>query len=87
MVPIDAVAPKFGGNGAPPHRDADGTVHGPGGPVFMGEGPDCDADRNHCLREGTWFLVDNVIAGRSFARCRCFSSRTSGGAGAVKNKR
>src|SRR5258706_16344262 len=36
-----ADASLFGGNGKPPYRDDGGHVHGPGGPIFMGHGPEC----------------------------------------------
>jgi hypothetical protein len=35
-------------------RDADGTLHGPGGPVSSDAG-DCGPAQNHCLRANGWF--------------------------------
>ena len=52
--------------GAAPYRDDSGHVHGPGGPVAMGEGADCDAGRNHCIRKGVWFAASNIEAHRQF---------------------
>ena len=52
--------------GKPPYRDDSGHLHGPGGPVAMGEGADCDAGRDHCLRKGVWFAVNKIEAGRQF---------------------
>jgi len=57
---------RWGGNGAPPYRDADNRVHGPGGPVFMGRGVPCTNKLDHCMRPGVWFAADNVIAGSLF---------------------
>jgi hypothetical protein len=49
-----------GDNGSPASRDAQGHVHGPGGPLFMGRGDiACDATHDHCIRKGTWFSADN----------------------------
>ncbi|MEO8844258.1 MAG: hypothetical protein ABI591_25520 [Kofleriaceae bacterium] len=56
----------IGGDGSPAHRNDDGRVHGPGGPVFMGRGVECDAAHDHCLRDGVWFSVANIVAGRLF---------------------
>jgi hypothetical protein len=56
----------MGGDGSPPHRNDDGRVHGPGGPVYMGKGIDCDASHDHCLRDGVWFSVNNIQAGKLF---------------------
>jgi hypothetical protein len=64
--PPASPAKHWGGNGAAPYRDGDGRVHGPGGPVFMGKGESCTANLDHCLRPGTWFAADNVIAGKLF---------------------
>ena len=55
-----------GGNGAPAFRDGQGRVHGPGGPVFMGKGVDCDDAHDHCLRADVWFSVGNIVPGRLF---------------------
>jgi hypothetical protein len=62
----DAPPPQIGGNGQDAYRDDSNHVHGPGGPVFMGHGPDCDASRDHCLRKGVWFSVGNIVAGRLY---------------------
>ena len=48
------------------YRDADNRVHGPGGPVFMGRGEPCSDKRDHGMRAGVWFAVDNVIPGKLF---------------------
>jgi hypothetical protein len=61
---IDA-APA-GGNGSPPYMDDEGHLHGPGGPVFMGRGAECNAERDHCMREGVWFAVGNLVAGKLY---------------------
>lgn len=52
--------------GKPAYRDDEGHVHGPGGPVFMGEGRDCDTSRDHCLRKSVWFAAGNIERGRQF---------------------
>jgi hypothetical protein len=68
--PVDAGstvdAPRFGGNGQPAMRDADGHVRGPGGPMYMGRGPDCTDKIDHCLREGVWFAVGNIQRGKLY---------------------
>ena len=69
--PIDA-APKQGGNGQSPYRDSDGHVHGPGGPVNLGSGPNCDAEHNHCQRGDAWFHVGNIVAGKVYRATACF---------------
>jgi hypothetical protein len=56
----------FGGNGAPPYVDDEGHLHGPGGPIFMGKGVECNAERDHCLRPGVWFAVGNLVAGKLY---------------------
>jgi hypothetical protein len=61
-----ADAALFGGNGTPAHRDDEGRIRGPGGPVFMGRGPECNGERDHCLRDGVWFAVDNLVAGKLY---------------------
>jgi len=61
-----ADAPLFGGNGKPAYRDDNGHLHGPGGPIFMGKGPDCTDKIDHCLRDGVWFAVGNVRPGALF---------------------
>jgi len=69
-TPVDAGeavdAPLFGGNGQPAGRDKNGHVRGPGGPLFMGRGPECTDKLDHCLREGVWFAVGNVQRGKLF---------------------
>lgn len=59
-------AARFGGDGSPAHRDEEGRIRGPGGPVFMGRGDECNAERDHCLREGVWFAVGNLVAGKLY---------------------
>jgi hypothetical protein len=56
----------FGGNGDPPYIDDEGHLHGPGGPVFMGRGPECNAEADHCLRESVWFAVGNLVPGKLY---------------------
>jgi hypothetical protein len=56
----------MGGDGSPSMRADDGRVHGPGGPVFMGRGVDCDAPHDHCLRDGVWFSVGNIQPGKLY---------------------
>lgn len=63
-APADAA--RFGGNGAPPYIDDEGHLHGPGGPIFMGRGDECNEQRNHCLREPVWFAVGNLVAGKLY---------------------
>ena len=62
----DAEPKKFGGNGAAPYYDDEGHLHGPGGPVFMGKGPECNAERDHCMRDGVWFGVGNLVSGKLY---------------------
>lgn len=61
-----ADAQLFGGNGKPAYKDDGGHVHGPGGPVFMGHGPDCTAETDHCLRDGVWFAVGTIRPGNMY---------------------
>lgn len=61
-----ADARYFGGNGAKPYIDDEGHLHGPGGPIFMGRGPECNADVDHCMRDGVWFAVGNLVAGKLY---------------------
>jgi len=56
----------MGGDGSPAKRGDDGRLHGPGGPVFMGRGVTCDAAHDHCLRDGVWFSVNNIQAGKQY---------------------
>lgn len=64
-VPVDA-GPRIGGNGSPAYRDANGEVHGPGGPVFMGHGVPCDVTHDHCMRPEVWFSVDDFVPGKLY---------------------
>ncbi len=71
QVPGDAdVAPAdaklYGGNGQPPYRDKDGKLWPPGGPIYMGHGPDCTPEIDHCLRDGVWFAVANIQRGKLY---------------------
>jgi|HubBroStandDraft_6_1064221.scaffolds.fasta_scaffold163224_3 hypothetical protein len=59
--------------GKPAYRDDEGHVHGPGGPVFMGTGHDCDASRDHCIRKGVWFAAGNIERGRQFRAVPVFA--------------
>lgn len=65
-VPIKNGGHMMGGDGGPAVRADDGRIHGPGGPVFMGVGVDCDAAHDHCLREGVWFSVNNIQPGKLY---------------------
>ena len=56
----------MGGDGSPAARADDGRIHGPGGPVFMGRGLTCNAEHDHCLRDGVWFSVNNIQAGKLY---------------------
>jgi len=64
-APPDA-ASTIGGNGQAAYRDGQGRVHGPGGPVFMGRGADCDVSKDHCMRADVWFSVANIVAGKLY---------------------
>jgi hypothetical protein len=57
---------KFGGDGSKPYYDDEGHLHGPGGPIFMGRGPECNAAADHCLRPEVWFAVDNLVDGKMY---------------------
>lgn len=59
-------AQLYGGNGQPAYRDENGRVRGPGGPAYMGRGVDCTDKIDHCLRDGVWFAVGNVQAGKLY---------------------
>ena len=59
-------------SGAAAYRDAEGRVHGPGGPVNMGKGHDCDAEHDHCMRDGVWFAAGNVVPGKLYRATPCF---------------
>lgn len=61
-----ADAPLFGGNGQPAYRDESGRVRAPGGPVYMGRGPECTHERNHCLRGDAWFAAGTVQPGKLY---------------------
>jgi len=56
----------------PAYRDPDGRVHGPGGPVNMGKGPNCDAAHDHCMRDGVWFAAGNYMQGKLYRATPCF---------------
>jgi hypothetical protein len=56
----------MGGDGSAPGRADDGRVHGPGGPVYMGRGVTCDAQHDHCLRDGVWFSINNIQPGKLY---------------------
>jgi len=56
----------YGGNGAPPYYDDEGHLHGPGGPIFMGKGVECNAERDHCMRPEVWFAASNLVAGKLY---------------------
>jgi hypothetical protein len=32
----------------------------------MGKGPECNAERDHCMRPGVWFAVDNLVPGKMY---------------------
>lgn len=66
-VPVDA--PPLA---KPAYKDAEGRIHGPGGPVNMGKGPDCDAAHDHCMRDGVWFAAGNYVPGKLFRATPCF---------------
>jgi hypothetical protein len=59
-------AASTAGDGSPPYIDDEGHLHGPGGPVFMGRGAECNAERDHCMRAGVWFAAGNVVAGKLY---------------------
>jgi hypothetical protein len=63
---ITGDAQRFGGNGSPPYIDDEAHLHGPGGPIFMGRGDECNAQRNHCQRDPAWFAVGNLVAGKLY---------------------
>lgn len=69
--PVDA-APRIGGNGQPAYKDEDGRIHGPGGPVYTGTGPNCDASHGHCQRGDAWFWAANVVPGKLYRATPCF---------------
>lgn len=62
----------YGGDGSPPYRDDQGHLHGPGGPVYMGKGPDCTDKIDHCLRDGVWFAVPTVKSGNIYRATPAF---------------
>jgi hypothetical protein len=62
-----------GGNGSPAFRDPQGHVHGPGGPIFMGHGVDCDAAHDHCMRPEVWFSVGNIVPGKLYRALPVFT--------------
>jgi hypothetical protein len=59
-------AASTAGDGSPAYMDDEGHLHGPGGPVFMGRGAECNAERDHCMREGVWFAAGNLVAGKLY---------------------
>ena len=63
-VAVDAAL--YGGNGKPAYRDEKGHVHGPGGSVYMGRGPECTDKIDHCLRPGVWFAVGDLQPGKLY---------------------
>ena len=51
----------------PAFRDDDGRIHGPGGKLFIGRLPyKCDGAHDNCMRDGVWFIVNNVKSGKLF---------------------
>jgi hypothetical protein len=46
----------------PAHRDKDGKLHGPGGPVST-EPRTCGPAQNHCMRGEAWFGFGNGMSG------------------------
>jgi hypothetical protein len=58
--------------GKPAYRDDSGHVHGPGGPVDMGESSACDVSRNHCLRKPAWFAASEIERNRQFRATPAF---------------
>ncbi len=68
---VDA-AENDGVAGKPPYRDDSGHVHGPGGPVDMGESSACDTSRNHCMRQPAWFAASEIERGRQFRATPAF---------------
>src|SRR5262245_9491447 len=69
-APADAAvtidAPVYGGDGSPASRDSRGHIVPPGGPVFTGRGPECTDKIDHCLREGVYFSVGALVAGKLY---------------------
>jgi hypothetical protein len=59
-------AASTAGDGSPAYMDDEGHLHGPGGPVFMGRGAECNGERDHCMRDGVWFAVGNLVAGKLY---------------------
>ncbi len=47
------------------HRDPNGAIHGPGGPIYEGRGKLCDAAANHCQRDG-WFTAEDYAPGKFY---------------------
>ncbi|HEX4454342.1 MAG TPA: hypothetical protein VH143_25940 [Kofleriaceae bacterium] len=70
-TPGDA-AENDGVAGKPPYRDDSGHVHGPGGPVDMGQETPCDLSRNHCMRQPAWFAAAEIERGRQFRATPAF---------------
>jgi hypothetical protein len=65
-APTDTEKKLFGGDGSPARRDERGRARGPGGPVYMGRGPECTDKIDHCLRDGVWFAVGAIQRGRMY---------------------
>jgi hypothetical protein len=59
-------AASTAGDGSPAYMDDEGHLHGPGGPVFMGRGAECNAERDHCMRDGVWFADGTLVAGKLY---------------------
>jgi hypothetical protein len=72
-MPDAAPGTVVGGNGTPAFRDGQGRVHGPGGPVFMGHGIDCDDAHDHCMRPDVWFSVGNIQPGKLYRALPVFA--------------
>ncbi len=53
------------------HRDPNGAIHGPGGPIFEGRGKVCDAAANHCQRDG-WFTAEDYAPGKFYRATPAF---------------
>lgn len=82
-VPDDAGAEPadaqkvYGGNGQAPYRDKDGKLWPPGGPIYMGRGPDCTPEIDHCLRDGVWFAVGDIQRGKLYRATPVFEFEDS----------
>jgi hypothetical protein len=58
--------------GKPSYRDDSQSIHGPGGPVDMGDETPCDSSRNHCMRQPAWFAASEIERGRQFRATPAF---------------